>query len=182
MKLVLAVVFMSLFVAIEPAKARSPAAAMTFTAAHSLRHAESVELLARMLSDLRAIQALIRGMHGLATEAANGKLTSDERMRLDLRSQQWNDQVNQIALGSSSSGISLLDGSNYSVALQVHPGRPLMWIQPLGDCTSMSLGLYSLDISTQAGASAALSNCESALASVESMLGSVRIGAIALGL
>ena len=146
-----------------------------------LRHAESVVLLARLREDLQAIRALIRDMRGLAALATNGTLPAHERAFLDIRFGQMGSQLDQIAFSSSSSGISILDGSYISVALQVHPALPHMWIQPLVECTLIALGQASQDISTVANANSALPACDMALDSVEHALREVRAGVNAIG-
>ncbi len=182
MKLAPALLVGLFLVALGPAPAaHSSWPAVTVPASGpQLRHAKSVELLARLRADLQGIRALIRDMRGLAALAANGTLPAHERVLLDIRFQQMGLQLDQIAFSSSSSGIPLLDGSCFSVALQIHPARPQMWIQPLVDCTLLTLGLVSQDISTVANANSALPTCDMALDCVEYALRLVRAGANAI--
>ena len=183
MKLALASLLGLFLVALGPAPAaHSCWPAVTVAGAWPrLRHAESIELLARLRADLLAIQDLTRNMRGLAAVAGNGTLPANERVLLDMQFQQLKGQLDQLALSSSSSGIPLLDGSNRSVALQIQPARPQMWSQPLSECTSITLGLAVTDIATVPNAWSALAACDMALDSIGWGLSWVRAGTNAIG-
>jgi hypothetical protein len=172
-----------LLVALGPAPAaHSSWPAVTGAAAiPQLRHAESVELLTRLQADMQAILGLIRKMRGHAAVAASGMLPPPARVLLNMGFQSLVTRVDQIAFSCSSNGIPLLDGSNMSVALQIHPARPQVWNQPLSNCSSLNWELGWQDITSVSNALSALVMCDTALDSVESALRWVRAGKKAIG-
>lgn len=94
----------------------------------------------------------------LATQAATGTLNDDQRQALNAEAQQLIQEIDTIAQNTEFNGLQPLDGSTGTVQLD---GEGSLDVQ-FDESTVSSLGLDDLDLSTQAGASAALNNLEGA--------------------
>lgn len=94
----------------------------------------------------------------LAVQASNGTLTDDQRGALNEEAQQLLEQIDQTAQNTEFNGLRPLDGSTGSITLDAEGSLDVQFSESTVD----SLGLDDLDLSTQAGASAALGALDAA--------------------
>ena len=95
----------------------------------------------------------------LAVQAANGTLSDDQRQALNAEAQQLLEEIDTTAQNTEFNGLRPLDGSTGTVTLDAAGDLDIQFSESTVD----SLGLNGLDISTQAGASAALATTDAAL-------------------
>jgi flagellin len=109
----------------------------------------------------------LQRMRELAVQASNGTLNNNDRSALQAEVSQLRDGIDQTAAGTTFNGINLLDGSSTSVAIETGDGSaPIDVSSALPDASSAALGIAGTDISTQAGAQAAIDEIDNALAAV----------------
>ncbi len=105
----------------------------------------------------------------LALSAANGTLTDQDRQALAAEAEQLTEENQGILENTSFNGVSLFEGDN-ELSLQVGPNNGDQLTVPgnnLGEALN-TLGLNDIDISTQAGASEALSVLDEASEAITS--------------
>jgi flagellin len=98
----------------------------------------------------------------LATQASNGLLNDDQRAAINEEAQQLIQEVDNISTNTTFNGVQPLDGSTGTITLDVQGSVALN----LPESSAVSLGLDSLDLTTQAGASAALGATDNAQAQI----------------
>jgi flagellin len=98
----------------------------------------------------------------LAVQAANGTLTDEQRAALNDEAQQILDQINTTAADTEFNGTRLLDGSATEIPIGTEGGMTVN----INESTTASLGVAGVDLSTQAGAAAALEDIDTAIARV----------------
>jgi flagellin len=103
-------------------------------------------------------QDAVGRLQELATQAANGTLTDDQRAAINEEAQQLLDQINDTANNTEFNGQQLINGTNPQVNVGTESGEQLN----LPTSTTTSLGLDGLDLSTQGGAQAALDQIQNA--------------------
>ena len=94
----------------------------------------------------------------LAVQSANGTLSDDQRQALNAEAQQLLQEIDNTAQNTEFNGLRPLDGSTGTVTLDAEGDLDIQFSESTVD----SLGLDGLDISTQAGASAALAATDAA--------------------
>jgi flagellin len=98
----------------------------------------------------------------LAAQAANGTLSDDQRAALNSEAQQLLQEIDATAQNTEFNGIAPLDGSSTGVSID---GSGDLDVQ-FSESTADALGLTGLDLSSQAGANAALGELDIAAASI----------------
>ncbi|WP_407117066.1 flagellin [Bradyrhizobium sp. LMG 9283] len=115
------------------------------------------------------ISDILARMKSLASESSSGTTTNSSRSYIQSEFSQLKSEIDSIATGTRYSGQSLLDGTSvFSSGVSVlvgSSGSDTITIQ-LSSLTSSSLGVGSLDVSTQSGATSALTTLDSAIDSV----------------
>ncbi|CCE00040.1 flagellin [Bradyrhizobium sp. STM 3809] len=116
------------------------------------------------------ISDILARMKSLASESASGTtVDSSSRSYIQSEFSQLTSEIDSIASGTRYSGTSLLDGSSsFSTGVNVLVGSnstDVIQIK-LSSLTSTALGVSTLDVSTQTGASAALTTLDTAISSV----------------
>jgi len=115
------------------------------------------------------ISDILARMKSLASESASGTVTDSSRTYIQSEFSQLSSEIDSIASATSYSGQSLLDGSSafasgVSVLVGVS-GTDTITIT-LSSLTTSALGIGSLDVSTQSGATAALDTLDTAIDTV----------------
>lgn len=106
-------------------------------------------------------------MRELAVQSANGTSTTEDRDAIQLEVDALIAQVDDIATRTDFNGQSLLDGTaNIDIQTGVDSGETVNIA--IGDLRSAGLGVDGVDLSTSAGASAALTALDSAIETVSS--------------
>lgn len=103
-------------------------------------------------------QDAVQRIRELAVQASNGTLSDDQRAAINAEAQQLLGQINDTAAGTEFNGRQLLN-QNQTVSLGVEGGAQLS----LQQSDTNSLGLNGLDLSTEAGAQAAIDAADNAL-------------------
>jgi flagellin len=115
------------------------------------------------------ISDILARMKSLASEAASGTVTDSSRAYINSEFSQLIDQIDSIATGTRYSGSSLLDGSSTfasGVSVLVGSDAADTITIKLDSLTSTSLGVGTLDVSTQTGANTALTALDDAIDTV----------------
>ncbi len=98
----------------------------------------------------------------LALQGSNGTLSAEQRQALDAEAQQLVQEIDTTAQNTEFNGVRPLDGSAAAVTLDASGSLDVQ----LEESTSSSLGLNGLDLSTQAGAAAALNQLDTAASAI----------------
>ena len=116
---------------------------------------------------------IIQRIRELAVQSANGTQTGATRASLQGEVVQLITQIDDIAARTTFNGVVLLNGSTASVVLQSGINAGQTTSVTLGDARAVTLGIDtgSIDISTQAGASAAITAVDTALTTVTTLRG-----------
>lgn len=117
------------------------------------------------------ISDILTRMKSLASQSSSGTVTDTERTYLNDEFSQLLDEVDGIASGTRYNGTSLLDGtSSFASGVNVLVGTDSSdTIQiKIDSLSASSLGISSLDISSQTGADSALTAIDTAVSTVSS--------------
>ena len=106
-------------------------------------------------------QDAVQRIRDLSLQAQNGTLSADNRAALNQEAQQLLQQIDSVATDTQFNGQNLLNQNN-TIDLGTEGGNQITTTQS----TTQSLGLNGLDISTAAGAGAALNAADNALGSI----------------
>ena len=112
-------------------------------------------------------------MRELAVQSANGTLNDADRQALQKEFNQLRSEIDRVAGSTQFNGQDVLQGG--SVDMQVGTGGTAAdrITMDMADTTAATLNLNGLDISTQAGAQAAMGTLDSAISSIASSRGSM---------
>ncbi len=109
----------------------------------------------------------------LAVQASSGTLSDDDRQIINEEFASLESEIDRIASDTTFNGLNLLDGSQTDLDIQVGTQLGQEITIDAVDVSSATLGLASLDVSTDAGAEAALAALDSAIGTVNSERGSL---------
>jgi flagellin len=115
------------------------------------------------------ISDILARMKSLASESASGTVTDSSRTYINSEFSQLSSEIDSIASGTRYSSQSLLDGSSVfasGVSVLVGSQSTDTITISLSSLTSTSLGVKTLDVSTQADANTALTALDSAINTV----------------
>ncbi|MGJ4891524.1 flagellin [Bradyrhizobium sp. HKCCYLR20261] len=115
------------------------------------------------------ISDILARMKSLASESASGTTVGTSRTYIQSEFSQLISEITSIATGTRYSGQSLLDGtSTFSTGVSVLVGSSATDTIDikLSDLTAATLGVSTLDVSTQAGANTALTTLDTAIDTV----------------
>jgi len=125
---------------------------------------------------LNEVGNMLSRMRELATQAANGSQSSTARTTLDTEMDELTSEIDRIAGSTEFNGIQLLDGSVTTADFQVGIDAGDTIMLTMQDATTTTLGINLLDISTQVGASSAITDIEAAITAVNASRG--ELGAV----
>jgi flagellin len=117
------------------------------------------------------ISDILARMKSLASESSSGTVTDSSRAYINSEFSQLTSEIDSISTGTRYSGQSLLDGSSAfasGVAVLVGSSATDTITVTLSSLTSTALGINALNVSTQSGATAALTTLDTAINSVSS--------------
>jgi flagellin len=117
-----------------------------------------VSLVQTAEGGLSAQQDAVGRLQELAVQASNGTLSDGQRAALNAEAQQLVEQIDQTGQSTEFNGSQTLDGSVSNVDLGTSGSEQVN----VEASTASSLGIDSIDLSTQAGASAAIDTLASA--------------------
>jgi flagellin len=130
-----------------------------------------------------AINQINQGLQDIRTltvQAGNGALNASDLQAIQTQIGQITQGIDQIASNTQFNGQNLLNGSVSNLTLQTGANAGQTQSISLGNLSSSALGVSSLDVTTAAGQTAALSSLDSAIQQVSSQ--SANIGAAQSGL
>lgn len=104
----------------------------------------------------------VNRIRGLALQASNGTLSAEQRQALNAEAQQLVQAIDETSQNTEFNSVRPRDGSAGSITLDA-AGSIAMQLEP---SSIASLGLNGLDLSTQAGASAALGQLDNAATAI----------------
>jgi flagellin len=122
------------------------------------------------------ISDILARMESLASESSSGTTVDSSRAYIQSEFSQLTQEIDSIATGTRYSGQSLLDGSSVfasGVSVRVGSSASDTITITLTSLTASSLGVSSLDVSTQSGATSALSLLDSAINTVSAARASI---------
>jgi len=132
---------------------------------------QAVSVLQTADGGASSISDILTRMKSLASQSSSGTVTDTERTYLNDEFSQLLSEIDGTASATRYNGVSLLDGtSNFSTGVNVLVGSDSADTisLKLDDLSSTTLGVGTLDVSTQAGATAALDTIDTAISSVSS--------------
>ena len=115
---------------------------------------------------MNEITSMLQRMRELSVQSANGTLSDDDRTNLQVEVAALISQIGDVATRTTFNGVALLDGTNATVNIQTGKDSGQTVAITLTDVSAATLGVDALDISTAAGASAALGALTTAMDSV----------------
>jgi flagellin len=122
------------------------------------------------------ISDILSRMKSLASESSSGTVTDSSRSYLQSEFSQLNSEIDSIATGTRYSGQSLLDGTSAfasGTSILVGSNASDTITVTLSNLKSTNIGTSSLDISTQSGATSALTALDTAINTVSSARASI---------
>lgn len=135
---------------------------------------DGISLAQTAEGSLSEVSDILGRMRELAMQSANGTLSDTDRATLDAEFQQLVEEVDRIAETTSFNGVTLLDGANTDISIQVGIDSGTSDSISLSgvDATASTLGVNS-SISTASGATSLLSSIDSAIDTVNSSRGTL---------
>lgn len=124
---------------------------------------------------MNEITTMLQRMRELSVQSANGTLSDSDRENLQTEVTALIAQVGDVATRTTFNEVSLLDGTNATINIQTGSSANQTVVITLEDVSAATLGVDALDISTEAGATAALTALDTALDTVTT--GQANLGA-----
>ena len=138
---------------------------------------DGVSLVQTAEGALNESSNILERMRELATQAATGTVSSDQRGYIDTEFQQLKSEIDRIASSTQFNGTSLLNGAVASVSFQIGAGattNDVIAVNLSGaGASSFGVGTLSVTGSTGAAASAALTAIDTAIQSVSNLRGTL---------
>jgi flagellin len=116
---------------------------------------------------------ILNRMRELAIQSSNGTLTDTDRATISTEVTSLVAELDRIAGSTNFNGLNLLDGSATTASIQVGVEANQTIDITLGDATTATLGVDTVDVSTQAGANTAMDLIDAAIDTVSSTRGSL---------
>ncbi|WP_422343558.1 flagellin [Parasphingorhabdus sp.] len=115
---------------------------------------------------MNEINTMLQRMRELSVQSANGTLANTDRVNLQVEVAALIAQINDVASRTTFNNVELLDGTNASIDIQTGSNAGEIVTVNLADVTATTLAVDALDISTIAGANAALTAITAAMDTV----------------
>jgi flagellin len=135
---------------------------------------DGVSLLQTAEGALNETGNILTRMRELATQAATGTVSSEQRTYIDNEFTQLKAEINRIASATQFNGSNLLDGTS-TTSFQIGPGSTTndSIAVTIAAADTGTIGVSTSSVNTQAGATAALNAIDNAIKSVSSSRGSL---------
>ncbi|GAB5480896.1 flagellin [Sphingorhabdus sp. EL138] len=115
---------------------------------------------------MNEITSMLQRMRELSVQSANGTLSGGDRTNLQAEVTQLIGQIGDVASRTTFNDVALLDGTNASISIQTGSDASQTVSIALTDVDATALAVNAVDISTEAGATAALTALDTALDTV----------------
>ena len=122
---------------------------------------------------LNEVSNMLTRMRELATQSANGTLSTTDRATLDNEFQELISEIDRVATTTEFNDFQLLDGSVATTDIQVGIDAGDTVTVNLQDTTAATLAISTLDVTSAANASAAITAIETATDTVNSSRGAL---------
>jgi len=130
---------------------------------------DGISLAQTAESAMGNVANILQRLSELAVESANGTITDTDRSNLNVEVTQLTAQIGDIASKTNFNGQNLLDGSvSGGFQLQVGTAAADTVTMSIDKMDTTTLGINAINLSTQAGATSALTSINSAITSVAS--------------
>ncbi|GIP19098.1 flagellin [Paenibacillus montaniterrae] len=127
---------------------------------------DGISLIQTAEGALTEVHAMLQRLNTLATQAANGTYNdAEDRAAIDKEVQQLLQEISNIAANTTFNGISLLNNGN-TLNFQVGSTADTTISVALKDMSTSELGIDGIDLTTEAGAQAAIETIKSAINTV----------------
>jgi len=129
---------------------------------------DGISLIQTAEGALTEVHAMLQRMNVLANQSANGTYDNTDRAKLNAEVAQLTEEISNIAEKTTFNGIQLLDGSQTDISFQTGfgSGTKISVSVNAAGLGATGLGIDGLDISTAAGADAAITAIEAAINTV----------------
>lgn len=127
---------------------------------------DGISLAQTAESGMSEINNMLQRMRELSVQSANGTLAAGDRTNLQTEVTALIAQIGDVATRTEFNNVALLDGSSATINIQTGSAANETVVVNLTDVTAATLGVDTLDISTEAGATAALTALDTAMDSV----------------
>lgn len=127
---------------------------------------DGISLAQTAESGMSEINNMLQRMRELSVQSANGTLAAGDRTNLQTEVTALIAQIGDVATRTEFNNVALLDGSSATINIQTGSAANETVVVNLTDVTAATLGVDTLDISTEAGATAALAALDTAMDSV----------------
>ncbi|MBK5264636.1 MAG: flagellin FliC [Alphaproteobacteria bacterium] len=117
-------------------------------------------------SAMGEISNLVQRLRELSVQSANGTMSTDDRTSIQTEATELLAQIGDIAANTSFNGVSLLDGSQATVTIQSGASAGQTTDITLTDADTTALAINAIDLTTQAGATAALATLDTAITTI----------------
>jgi flagellin len=122
---------------------------------------------------LNEVTNMLSRMRELATQASSGTLSATDRTTLDNEFQELVSEIDRVSTTTEFNDIQLLDGTNATASIQVGIDSGDTIDVALQDTTAATLGINTLDVTTDTNAAAAITAIETAIDTVSSSRGTL---------
>lgn len=112
---------------------------------------------------MNEITNMLQRMRELSVQSANGTLSSGDRTNLQSEVTALVAQIGDVSSRTTFNGVALLDGTNASISIQTGSAASQTVSVALTDVDATALGVAAINISTEAGATSALTALDTAL-------------------
>lgn len=139
---------------------------------------DGISLVQTAEGALTEVHSMLNRMVELADQSANGTYAKEDRDNLQAEIKALTSEIDRIAQSTNFNGTKLLDGSMSSMQLQIGDTSDTFnqLTFAVASMNTTGLGLTAIDISSQTGASGAVSTIKAAISKVSTQRGS--LGAI----
>lgn len=127
---------------------------------------DAISLVQTAEGALTEVHDMLNRMVELATKAANGTYTDDQRGNYQDEIEELQAEIDRIATSTKFNDTALLDGTFQNKDMQVGTSAAETISVSIGDMQAATLGVDAVDVSSQTGASAAISGINAAINTV----------------
>ena len=132
---------------------------------------DGISLVQTAEGAMNEVSNILSRMRELAIQASNGTLSTTDRTTIDAEVDQLIEELDRISSSTEFNGIALLDGSTATASIQVGINSGEIIDITLQDTSTTTLAVNAVDLTTAAGAAAALGAIDTAIDTVNTSRG-----------
>ena len=126
---------------------------------------DGISLVQTAEGALTEVHSMLNRLETLATQAASGTYTNDNRSKVTDEVTELKGEIDRISNSTKFNGITLLDGSLQTCNIQVGQGQTIS-AAITQDCDSAGLGIGSINLGSSSGAASAIGTIKDAINAV----------------